>query len=255
MGNHRAARTPSRHRAIVLGGLSVLGLAATAALGVLVAPSVPTNLFQPTWPEPEKPRTVAAAPATNPFAANAQEDWVTEIQVQLAAEQKARDDEAARIAAEQAEAERVAAEQAEIQAQAEAEAEETAEIAQEAAEAEVEPVTPESDPEPVEDAPEAASAPSGDYQSYALDLLGGDADELAALEVLWGRESGWNPNAQNPSSTAYGIPQFLNSTWAGTGIAKTSDPYLQIEAGLIYIEARYGSPSAALTHSNATGWY
>jgi hypothetical protein len=83
----------------------------------------------------------------------------------------------------------------------------------------------------------------------------GSADQFSCLENLWGKESGWNPNAQNPTSTAYGIPQFLNSTWAGTGIAKTSDGYRQIDAGLIYIENRYGSPCAAWAHSKANNWY
>ena len=75
----------------------------------------------------------------------------------------------------------------------------------------------------------------------AMQKLGGSGSEFSCLENLWGKESGWNPNAQNPTSTAYGIPQFLDSTWAGTGIAKTSDGYRQIDAGLIYIEQRYGS--------------
>ncbi|WJN63307.1 hypothetical protein [Streptomyces phage phiScoe54] len=70
--------------------------------------------------------------------------------------------------------------------------------------------------------------------------------EWTALEDLWTRESGWNPHAQNPTSTAYGIAQFLDSTWASYGIDKTSDAARQIEAGLRYIEARYGKPSAAL---------
>ena len=85
--------------------------------------------------------------------------------------------------------------------------------------------------------------------------LGGNGSEFSCLENLWGKESGWNPNAQNPTSTAYGIPQFLNSTWAGTGIAKTSDGYRQIDAGLIYIDSRYGSPCGAWAHSQSTGWY
>ena len=83
----------------------------------------------------------------------------------------------------------------------------------------------------------------------------GSGSQFSCLENLWGKESGWNPNAQNPSSTAYGIPQFLDSTWAGTGIAKTSDPYRQIDAGLIYIDNRYGSPCGAWGHSQANGWY
>jgi membrane-bound lytic murein transglycosylase MltF len=83
----------------------------------------------------------------------------------------------------------------------------------------------------------------------------GSSSEFSCLESLWGKESGWNPNAQNPSSTAYGIPQFLDSTWKGTGIAKTSDGYRQIDAGLIYIENRFGSPCAAWSHSQSKGWY
>jgi hypothetical protein len=101
----------------------------------------------------------------------------------------------------------------------------------------------------------AAAAPSGSFQDYARSKLGGSASEFSCLENLWGKESGWNPNAQNPGSTAYGIPQFLNSTWGTTGIAKTSDGYKQIDAGLIYIDRAYGSPCGAWSHSRSTGWY
>jgi hypothetical protein len=110
-------------------------------------------------------------------------------------------------------------------------------------------------------APAAAPAPApvssggGSFQDYALSKLGGDGGQFSCLENLWGKESGWNPNAQNPSSTAYGIPQFLDSTWASTGIAKTSDGYRQIDAGLVYIDSRYGSPCGAWGHSQSTGWY
>lgn len=152
---------------------------------------------------------------------------------QAAAEQAERDrlaaEEAARLAAEQEAAERAAAEEA-----ARAEAEAAAEAAA---------------------APAPAAAPAGSFQEYALAQLGGDANEFSCLEALWGRESGWNPDAQNPTSTAYGIAQFLDSTWAGTGIAKTSDGYRQIDAGLIYINNRYGSPCGAWGHSQSTGWY
>jgi hypothetical protein len=101
----------------------------------------------------------------------------------------------------------------------------------------------------------APAAPAGSYQDYAMSKLGGDGSQFSCLENLWGKESGWNPNAQNPSSTAYGIPQFLDSTWASTGIAKTSDGYRQIDAGLIYIEQRYGTPCSAWSHSQAKNWY
>jgi hypothetical protein len=159
-----------------------------------------------------------------------------------AAEEAARKEAAAKAAAEKAAAEEAAREEAEHQVAAEEEAARE-EAAREEAEAEPAPAA----------APAAAA--SGSFQEYALSELGGDGSQFSCLESLWGKESGWNPNAQNPTSTAYGIPQFLDSTWAGTGIAKTSDGYRQIDAGLIYINERYGSPCAAWSHSQANNWY
>ena len=101
---------------------------------------------------------------------------------------------------------------------------------------------------------EAAAAKQA-YKQYALDRLGGDTAQHRCLDRLWEKESGWNPRAQNPTSTAYGIPQFLDSTWAGTGIRKTSDPYRQVDAGLIYIGKRYGSSCGAWQHHQRRNWY
>ncbi|SDY54686.1 Transglycosylase SLT domain-containing protein [Geodermatophilus africanus] len=110
-------------------------------------------------------------------------------------------------------------------------------------------------PEP---APAPAPAPTGTgtqaYKDYAAAQVGGGA-QFDCLDALWQAESGWRPTAQNPTSTAYGIAQFLNATWASTGIAKTSDPFQQIDAGLIYIEERYGSPCAAWAFHQANNWY
>lgn len=79
--------------------------------------------------------------------------------------------------------------------------------------------------------------------------------QWADLVSLWNRESGWSSTAQNPSSTAYGIAQFLDTTWSTVGYSKTSDPAVQIAAGLKYIRQRYGSPSAAWAHEESAGWY
>lgn len=84
---------------------------------------------------------------------------------------------------------------------------------------------------------------------------GWDANQLAAWYRLGMKESGWRNTAQNPHSTAYGIGQFLDSTWAGYGIGKTSDPALQVEAMARYIRARYGTPANALAFHNAHNWY
>lgn len=93
------------------------------------------------------------------------------------------------------------------------------------------------------------SAPKGAIQEYAKTLLDkyGWGDQWDAFNRLVTAESGWNPNAQNPTSTAYGIGQFLNSTWAGTGFQKSSDYRIQLQAMLQYIKNRpaYGSPAAA----------
>ena len=69
------------------------------------------------------------------------------------------------------------------------------------------------------------------------------------------RESGWNNCAKNPKSTAFGTMQFLDGTWQGTGYTKTSDPYQQLEAGFIYIQNRYGTPSGAVYFHNINNWY
>lgn len=103
------------------------------------------------------------------------------------------------------------------------------------------------------------TAPTGTFQAYAARVMqeryGWGPAEFAALDQIFTPESHWNPHAQNPTSTAYGIAQFLDGTWAGTGIAKTSDGYRQIDAGLIYIKNRYGTPSAALAFRRVKGWY
>ena len=76
------------------------------------------------------------------------------------------------------------------------------------------------------------------------------------LDDLWDHESGFRADAQNPSSTAYGIPQFLDATWGAYG-PKTSDPALQIKYGLEYIHDRYGTPCAAWNFemSHTPNWY
>ncbi|RBY97723.1 lytic transglycosylase domain-containing protein [Blastococcus sp. TF02-8] len=153
----------------------------------------------------------------------------------------------AQAAADQAELDRRAAEEAARKA-----AEEEAARAEAAKAAEAAEAAAAARPGRGTSAPVAAA---GSYQDYAMSKLGGSGSEFRCLENLWGKESGWNPNAQNPSSTAYGIPQFLDSTWKSTGIAKTSDGYRQIDAGLIYIDSRYGSPCGAWSHSQSTGWY
>jgi TP901 family phage tail tape measure protein len=70
-------------------------------------------------------------------------------------------------------------------------------------------------------------------------------------------ESGFNNTAQNPTSTAYGMFQFLDSTWGGVGGHKTSDPKLQAIYGGRYIKNAYGNPISAWSKWQARSphWY
>ncbi|HEX3781720.1 MAG TPA: hypothetical protein VHX38_18815 [Pseudonocardiaceae bacterium] len=92
-------------------------------------------------------------------------------------------------------------------------------------------------------------------QSVFASMFGWTGQQWSDAYQLEMMEAGFNNTAQNPTSTAYGMGQFLNSTWASYGIAKTSDPTLQSEAMGRYIAARYGSPAGALSHENAYHWY
>ncbi len=84
------------------------------------------------------------------------------------------------------------------------------------------------------------------YKLYAhIKLL--NAKEYRCLELLWNRESQWDPRANNPKSSAYGIPQLLK--------LKEHDPYKQIDLGLKYIEHRYKTPCKALHVHNTKGHY
>jgi len=73
----------------------------------------------------------------------------------------------------------------------------------------------------------------------------GSAGQWAATDALVSHESGWRPTAQNPSSSAYGLFQFLNSTWGTVGGHKTADPRLQAIYGGRYIRSRYHNPAGA----------
>jgi hypothetical protein len=58
------------------------------------------------------------------------------------------------------------------------------------------------------------------YKLYAhIKLL--NAKQYRCLELLWNRESRWDPRADNPKSSAYGIPQLLK--------LKVHDPFMQID--------------------------
>lgn len=72
--------------------------------------------------------------------------------------------------------------------------------------------------------------------------------EYKALLKLWGKESAWNHLADNPHSSAFGIPQML-------GLDPKTPAPAQIEQGLAYISHRYDKPSVAWAHWRKHNWY
>ena len=64
--------------------------------------------------------------------------------------------------------------------------------------------------------------------------------EWKCLREIWMKESHFNPKAENKSSGAYGIAQFMPSTWGNYKVTKTAEAKLQIKYGLRYILKRYG---------------
>jgi hypothetical protein len=100
---------------------------------------------------------------------------------------------------------------------------------------------------------------SGDPRQIAQAMLpefGFSSDQFSCLDALWTKESGWNVSADNPTSSAYGIPQALpGEKMASAGADWATNPATQIRWGLGYIAASYGTPCAAWGHSQAYNWY
>jgi hypothetical protein len=80
--------------------------------------------------------------------------------------------------------------------------------------------------------------------------------EWTALYDVEMREAGFSLTAQNPSSGAFGMAQFINgpSEYAQYG-GNSSTAAGQAVAMVNYIAQRYGDPEAAWAHEESAGWY
>lgn len=92
-------------------------------------------------------------------------------------------------------------------------------------------------------------ATTDDYKAYAA--AAAKREGVPVDLFLWqiGKESAWNPNAQNANSTAGGIAQFIDGTAKQFGIDKFN-PYQAIDAAAKYDKQLYdktGSWEKALT--------
>ena len=113
--------------------------------------------------------------------------------------------------------------------------------------------------QPGQAAAAAVPAASGSPRQIAQAMLGSfgwSSSQFSCLDPLWEHESRWSVTAANPGSGAFGIPQALpGSRMASAGPDWQTSAATQITWGLRYIRDTYGSPCAAWSHAQATGWY
>jgi hypothetical protein len=80
--------------------------------------------------------------------------------------------------------------------------------------------------------------------------------EFGCLDALWISESDWDHTADNPTSTAYGIPQALTGgTHDNLPADYMTNPVSQIRWGLWYIHETYGTACSAWEFKQANNWY
>jgi len=79
--------------------------------------------------------------------------------------------------------------------------------------------------------------------------------QFLCFTKLIGKESAWNPKAQNLKSTASGIGQMLDSTVSSLGMRKSESAVSQLVATLSYISRRHSTPCGAWSHFKSKNWY
>ncbi len=87
-----------------------------------------------------------------------------------------------------------------------------------------------------------------------LPEYGFSVDQFSCLDALYVSESNWRVDADNPTSSAYGIPQALTETH-DMPPGYFTDAEVQIRWGLEYIQDSYGSPCSAWEFKQANNWY
>lgn len=94
-------------------------------------------------------------------------------------------------------------------------------------------------------------------QAWAL-KRGVSGANKSAMNWLVSKESGWNHKAQNPRSTASGLPQFINSTsrhYLGGAPAKKFGVWKQLDGMRKYVKERYGGWLGAQQFWKKHHWY
>lgn len=93
-----------------------------------------------------------------------------------------------------------------------------------------------------------------DHKELARELL--TKKDFKCFSYLMGKESGWK-NKKNPTSSAEGVGQLLDSTYRNLGMKRSKSELAQTVAALAYIGRKYGNggPCAAALHFRKFNWY
>lgn len=104
------------------------------------------------------------------------------------------------------------------------------------------------------DQAESSAAPSGSHKHWLRQAgIHGDFDKW---NYIINHESGWNPRAKNPGSSAYGIGQALPpSKMASFGSDYMSNPITQLKWMKSYVNDRYGGIDHAYNFWRSHHWY
>ncbi|HZF88714.1 transglycosylase SLT domain-containing protein [Streptomyces sp.] len=101
----------------------------------------------------------------------------------------------------------------------------------------------------------ATTASPSEAKAIAKQLIP-SAAQYNAFSKIVEHESGWDVDATNPSSGAYGLVQALpGNKMAAAGADWKTNAKTQIKWGLDYMNSRYGSPVGAWNFWQANGWY
>ncbi|MCH5676177.1 transglycosylase SLT domain-containing protein [Streptomyces gilvus] len=102
--------------------------------------------------------------------------------------------------------------------------------------------------------PVQSSYTTAQIKAIAAQIVPGG--QLQCFSNIVERESGWNYQAVNPSSGAYGLMQALpGSKMSSVGADWRTNPATQIKWGLNYMNSVYGSPCDAWTYWQANHAY
>jgi hypothetical protein len=93
-----------------------------------------------------------------------------------------------------------------------------------------------------------------DHKELARELL--TKKDFKCFNLLMSKESAWK-NKKNPTSSAEGVGQLLDSTYRNLGMTRSKSEVAQTVAALAYIGRKYGSggPCAAWAKFVKDNWY